>query len=113
VADSAEIEHLTDLLRKGDDPFWRRFREMLRARDIDPAGSILAVSFEDGDRVEYGVVVTGDERVFEYGIEFVDSQVEQATIMRWDDITASFRSTMHRGAVETALGVLRKRRRMS
>jgi hypothetical protein len=49
---------LRALLRDGDDDLWRRLRELLRERGIDPDATHVEQSFEDDDRHEFGLVVT-------------------------------------------------------
>jgi hypothetical protein len=59
-----EVEVLTAKLR--DDPEWDDLRRVLRRRRIRPAEALMASLFEDGDGIEFGVLVTGDRRVIDY-----------------------------------------------
>jgi hypothetical protein len=58
-----EVAELTAKLRS--DPAWHDLRRLLRRRHICPAEVFLVSLCEDGDGIEFGVLVTADRRVID------------------------------------------------
>jgi hypothetical protein len=82
--DAAQSAHLTALLRTGDDPFWIRLRELLRERGLDPEELELVESQEEGERYEFGIVVTPEGHRFQYTIYYGETPLEQAEFQEWN-----------------------------
>jgi hypothetical protein len=96
----------TELLRNSPDPMWRRTRELLEERGVAPATSILATSFPDDTSFEFGVVVTSDRRVFQFGFDYLHTPVERGVFTEWVDLTDRHAASPYRDDVATALDVL-------
>jgi hypothetical protein len=60
----------TQLLKEGSLPEYARLRELLRERGLDPDAVALADFFPDDGHLMFGVVVTQDDRVFEFDFVF-------------------------------------------
>jgi hypothetical protein len=73
----------TELIREGNDPLWRRLRELLRQRGIDPQTAELAESFEDDEFYEFGVLVTADGRRYEFEIDYAETPIAEAVFAEW------------------------------
>ena len=97
-----EIESFTDLLRRSEDPFWARLRDLLRERGLDPQELILAVSSEEGDGLEFGIVVSKRPCVCQFVFEYRDKDVSEGTFYEWNDLTNGFRDTPYRQDVVEA-----------
>ena len=102
---SAEIEQLTRSLREGSDPFWARLRKLLSERDVDPSTSLLVECFPDDPSFEFGLVVTDDRRVFQFGFNYLNRSVENGTLTEWEDLTSRFESSPHRDVIAIALAM--------
>lgn len=96
----------TDLLRNDAGPFWRRLREVLAERGVDPRRSVLATSFPDDNSFEFGIVVTADGEAYEFGFDYLDADVSAGTIVEWTRITDRWRDRPHRTEVEAAFSLL-------
>ena len=96
----------TELLRESPDPMWRRTRELLEERGISPANSILATSFPDDTSFEFGVIVTNDHRVYQFGLDYLHKPVEQGVFTEWVDLTERHRSSPYSEDVAAALELL-------
>jgi hypothetical protein len=88
VTDDEYVAEITRLLRTSDDPFWRRLRDVLRARGVNPETAALADSVEDDDRFEFGIVVTADLHAFQYGFAYRDVPIERGLIVEWNELPA-------------------------
>jgi hypothetical protein len=100
------IQSITRLMRSGEHPLWVRLRELLRERGIDPDNAILAESVEDGEDLEYGVVVTKDRQVFEFELDFSEAPMEQSQFSVWRDVTHSLDAAHLTRRAELALEIL-------
>jgi hypothetical protein len=91
-------DQLTELLRVSGDPFWRALREGLVLRGVDPNRSQMAVSSEEGDDCEFGVLVTEAGAV----VQFV-WQPSLSSFMEWTPITSWWPDSPYRREVEAAM----------
>jgi len=96
----------TELLRTSPDPIWRRARELLQERGISSATSILATSFPDDTSFEFGVVVTDDRRVYQFGLDYIHKPVEQGVFTEWVDLTERHAGSPYSDDVAAALELL-------
>jgi hypothetical protein len=101
-----EIQDLTRLFRTSTEPFWMRLREVVRARGVEPATSMLAESFEDDEKFEFGILVTRDRRVVQYGFRYSDPSFSDGILAEWNDVTDRKDSIPHRSQAATALSLL-------
>jgi len=101
-----EIELFTKLLRNDPSPIWARHRELLLARGIDPTTSILAESFPDDTDFEFGILVTADRRVIQFGLDYLHKEVDEAELSEWEDITRRYLSSPYSESASTALQML-------
>lgn len=91
----------TWMLRNSERGFWVALRARLTDEGIDPETTAVAESFEEGPTTrpeEVGVAVSADERVVEYRYSYVDENW-----VRWEDITGTWQTSRHSGAVAKAV----------
>ncbi len=101
-----QIELHTALLRESRDPLYVRYRELLSERGIDPSTAVLAESFPDDVRLEFGIVVTADRRVYLFSLEYRDKPIEEGTFMEWEDLTDTWQSSNYSSPIARALKLL-------
>ena len=101
-----EVQQLTQLLRCGEDPLWFRMRELLRARGIEPSETALAVAHEDDERFEFGVLVLANGTAIQYGLSYLDSQIENAEFSEWCDLADSYANDLYGTDVDAARALL-------
>jgi len=110
AANPSIISHYTLLLRTGTDPLWIRLRQLFEQRGIDPATCMLAASLSGeaafSSPYEYGVLVTPDCRVFQYGLDLGDDDMKSVLLSEWKDITDFYADTGYEDNVTTALAML-------
>ena len=85
---------------------WQRTRELLDERGVSPATSILATSFPDDSSFEFGVIVTSDRRVYQFGLDYLRKPVEQGVFTEWVDLTERHSSSPYSDDVAEALDLL-------
>jgi hypothetical protein len=85
---------------------WTRTRHLLEERGISPSTSILATSFPDDTSFEFGVIVTSDGRVYQFGFEYLGKSVEQGVFTEWVDLTERHASSPYSDDVAAALEIL-------
>ncbi len=101
-----QIEVRTALLRESRDPLYVRYRELLSHRGIDPSTAVLAESFPDDFRLEFGIVVTADRRVYLFSLEYRDKPIEEGTFMEWEDLTNTWQSSNYSNPIARAFRLL-------
>ena len=103
----------TELLRTSDEQPWRRLRELLLEHGDDPQSDVLADLFEDDVDQEFGVLVTGGGRVLTFVLHYgrrvdLKTQVVDAVIRDWNDITDWWQASPYRENVAEAMHMLDK-----
>ena len=106
MATQSQIEILTNLLRTSPDPIWARHRELLVERGIDPSTSILAQSFPDDAAFEFGILVTHDRHVIQFGLDYLHKSVGEGRFTEWEDITDCYRDTPYSEYASAAIALL-------
>lgn len=104
--DRKMIHELTGLFRASTEPFWIRLREVVRERGIDPDTSLLADSFEDDVNFEFGILVTRDRHVIQYGFQYFDPSFRDGKLTEWNDLAELWSSSPYRSEVSIALSML-------
>jgi hypothetical protein len=105
----SEIALLTTLLRTSPDRLWARHRELLLARGINPETAILAESFPDDADFEFGVLVTADRRVIQFGLDYLQKDVVEREFREWEDITDRYVDSPYCESAKAALEMLPSR----
>lgn len=101
------VAELTRLLRSSQEPLWARLREELTSRGLEPSQVALAVSHEDDEDFEYGVVVSPEGGVYEFGFSYLGRSTEEGEIVEWNNISARWADGWyHRSEVEQAIKFL-------
>jgi hypothetical protein len=100
-----QILELTRLLRDGVDPFWIRLRSLLNEKGVAPSTSILADCFPDDTSFEFGVIVTFEGRVFQFGFDYLHRSVEDGTLSEWVELTDRHSATPYHAEVAEALAL--------
>lgn len=90
---------LTDLLRQGADPLWRRLRAVLAEKSIRLEATALAFSSEEGPQIEFGVIVTAGRKVYQY-------VVAGDELTEWNDLSARWKSSPYQKDIRKALAFL-------
>jgi len=107
MSEHDDIQTFTSVFRTDTDPFWIRLREVVRERGIDPSTSLLVFSVEDDINFEFGIIVTHDKRVIQYGFSYTDS-VADGQLTEWQDLTERWAASPYRSDVSTGLSLLEK-----
>ena len=81
-----EINKLTELMRSSNESFWVRLRILLKQKNVNPNTTILAISHEDGESFEFGVIVLENGESIQYGITYLDKPIEEAEIAEWNQL---------------------------
>ena len=65
--------------------------------------SVHRISLRVSSRFEFGIVVTNDRRVYQFGFNYLDKPVEQGDFTEWLDLTERHASSPYREEVAAAL----------
>jgi hypothetical protein len=101
------IAELTSSLRGSDDELFPRLRRLLEERGVNPTTSVLVEMFSDEREFEYGIVVTRDGAVFQFGLDCMGRTPDDAELIEWVDWTRTYHLAAFRGHVEAALDSLK------
>jgi hypothetical protein len=96
----------TELLRTSPEQMWARMRELLEERGVSPGTSVLATSFPDDTSFEFGVVVTSNRRVYQFGLAYLHKPVTQGVFTEWVNLTERHASSPYHDDVAAAFAVL-------
>ena len=99
----SEIEKNTKLLRTDSDSFWVRLRQLLSEKGVNPELAFLAYSYEEDYQFDYGIVVSHDGRVFQYGFDFLLKDVSEGIFTEWNDMTNQYQRSPYVKEIEIAL----------
>ena len=100
------IAELTRSLRESEAEFFPGLRQVLEGRGVDPASSILVEMFSDAREFEYGIVVTREGKVFQFGLDCMGRTSESAELIEWIDWTRTYEYAAFREHVEAAKSML-------
>lgn len=103
-----DIETFTRLFRTGTEGLWVRLREVVRERGVDPSTSLLVDSVEDDVNFEFGIIVTHDRRVIQYGFRYSDPSCIDGKLTEWKDLTEHWAASSYRSEVSAGLSLLEK-----
>jgi hypothetical protein len=84
------MTELTAALRASDEKLFPVLRRLLADRGIDSGTSVLVELFSDDREFEYGIVVTRDGAVFQFGLDCMDRMPEDAELIEWIDWTSTY-----------------------
>jgi hypothetical protein len=92
-----DVLAITELLRSDSDAMWTRLRHLLAQYGVDVQTAFLAQTFPDDPCFEFGIVVTGDRRVYQFGFDYLHSAVEQGRFTECHEMTDAdvFASVCH------------------
>ena len=97
------IEELTQLMHKSEDPFWSRIRELLKEKGLELNKSILVDCFPDDEDFEFGIVLTKEQTVFQFGFNYSNRPVDKGKFSEWKNITKTWQASPYRKQIEISL----------
>ncbi len=106
MAAREDIQTYTCLFRTSIEPLWIRLREVVSERGVDPGTALLVESFEDDENFEFGILVTDDRRVIQFGFRYSVPSGIDGKLSEWNDITERRDSLPCRHEIATALSIL-------
>jgi len=98
-----DILIFTNLLRVSDDPMWVRIRTLLQERGIDAKTSILVESFPDDTSFYFGVLITKDGSVIQYGFDYLGKEIQNGQFSEWQDLTQQYKDMPYCKSVKTGM----------
>jgi hypothetical protein len=104
-----EIEEITNVLQKNPDELWERIRFLLKEKGVDPGSIIVACSYLEDLCFEYGIIVSEDGKVYQYGFDFLNKNISEGTFKEWEDITDTYHKLHHSKEIEIALQMVKER----
>ncbi len=87
---------MTSDLRVSGDPFWRRLRELLRERDVEPDSAVLAQLFTEDTDQWLGIVVTPALRVFLFIYDRSNHEIDGSNFNEWEELTGQTEHSEYR-----------------
>jgi hypothetical protein len=110
MARREHVELDTRLLRSDTEPFWLRLRACLREKGTEPNTAVLATCFPDDSSFEFGIIVTPDGEVYEFGFDWFHKPVDEGTLTEWTRTTDHWRDQAFYEHVEAALELIERER---
>jgi hypothetical protein len=100
------VQERTNLFRTSAEPFWVRLRQVMKEQGVEPATSMLAESFEDDVNFEFGILITCERRVIQYGFRYSEPSFSDGKLTEWNDVTERKDSIPHQSQVATAFSII-------
>jgi len=97
------IEELTLVLKESNDDLVLGIRKCLAEKDIDLETVIVADWFPDDVSFEYGILVTQQGRVFQFGYDYYDKPMGKGAFSEWHEITNNWQEIPLSQRVNVAL----------
>lgn len=97
------IRRDTEFLRTTDNPVYRRIRELLVEHGIDPQAVLVANIMREDTSVESGYLVTDDQHVYEFELDWRGRPAETGVLSVWRDLTDTYRTRAFREPIAVAL----------
>lgn len=82
---------------------WVRVRVLLSERGVDVTASILVESFPDDNSFEFGVLITQEGKIMQYGFDYLHKVISEGEFTEWNDITSRFRDTPYEKSVKNGI----------
>jgi hypothetical protein len=109
-----QVQRLTAALREGSEQRWRRLRERLDLAGVDAGDAALVVLGPHDTTMEYGLIVTRNNRAFEFSLEWgydeagheLDSYID-AWLWEWAEVRLEDVGAKGSPEVEAGLSMLR------
>jgi hypothetical protein len=83
-----------------------RLRQLLVEHGVAVERAILADMFPDDSCFEFGVLVTHDRRVYQFGFDYLDTPIERASLAEWNEMTGNVAALVCCEQVNVALELL-------
>jgi hypothetical protein len=100
----------TSRLRTSDQPRYRRLREFLIARGIDPTTAAVADLFSDDVDQYFGVIVAPGGRVFTFVLQDVGPQVggpsQEMEVREWRESSGPREHATYQDRIDAALAFM-------
>ena len=103
------VQENTQELHAAADRWWPRVRYLLEQRGIRPRECVLAEWFLDDVELYYGILVTPDQRVYEFDYDYLRRPETEGEIVDWKDITQIWRTEHQLGGIAIALELMARR----
>lgn len=107
--DVLAVQEDTQELHAGTERWWPRVRHLLEERGILVRECALAEWFLDDAELYYGILVTPDQRVYEFDYDYLRRTETEGEIANWKDITKIWRTEHPRSGIEAALELIARR----
>ena len=103
VESREEILKLTNWFRSTSHPMYSKIRELLIERNIDPYTSVLVEIFSDDTCFEYGIVITKDREIFQFGYDYLRKNNYEGEFTEWEDLTQIYKTRNWHKDIECGL----------
>jgi len=97
-----EILERTALLRNSSQPMFVRIRELLALRGVEPSTTWLAQFFPDDNSFEFGVVLTEDGLVFQFGYDYLHRDPGTGEFTEFEDWTSTWQISFYSAEIAAA-----------
>ena len=103
-----QIEEMTEALRAGRDPMLARIKELLAAKGVEVDRAVLADMFPDDTCFEFGLLVTSDGDVLQFGYDYNSRAESDGSFSEWNNITDTWGSSPYDSQISLALSFLNR-----
>ena len=96
------ITELTDAIRNSDRSFAAGIRRCLKEKGISVETAIIADLFPDDHCLDFGLVVTGEGAVFQFGYRYPANQEQRGKFTEWTELTGTWERSPYSEQVNVA-----------
>ena len=85
------------------EPVFARLRDLVRPKGVDPNTAVIADFFPDDTSFYFGILVTPEARVFQFGYDYLHLAETEGKLSEWNELTQSWRTSPYHEEVGAAL----------
>jgi hypothetical protein len=97
------ITQQTEILRNSKEAMATGIRRCLEEKSINPKSIIVAEWFPDDTSFEFGIIVTYDNKVYQFGYDYLDKPEGNGYFSEWENLTTTWRDVPHAKSIALAL----------
>ena len=97
------ITKQTKILRNSNESMVSGIRRCIEEKGIKPNEIIVAEWFPDDTSFEFGIIVTGDNKVYQFGYDYMNKPEGNGCLDEWVNLTNTWKNMPHSKCIALAL----------
>jgi hypothetical protein len=100
-----DIIDRTNWFRNTNDPMYCKIKKLLIGTGIDISTSVLVQIFPDDSSFEYGIIITKNKEIYEFGYDYRYKTNDAGELTEWNNLTNTYKTHNWREDIECGLAI--------